>query len=226
MKISNKVAIIIILFIVITCIMFISIYKPDFFECFFNKVEVPKIFSTIDYDKDGIVDSEEFLIGARNDVKNKVKYVNEYYKGGYPPDDKGVCTDVIWRAFKEAGYTLKEMVNEDIKSNRNDYPWISSIDKNIDFRRVRNLEVFFDRYAITLTNDVIPTDIDNLSQWQGGDIVIFGKYQHIAIISDKRNYKGVPYIIHNASTYAKEEDALLMLRDFSGGITKHYRFSK
>ncbi len=225
MKGTRKIAVVVIFFSVIICIGFIAIYKPDFFQYFFKKVEVPKISSVIDYDKDGIVDSEEFLLGARKDVENRVKYVNEYYEGGYPPDDKGVCTDVIWRAFKEAGYILRDMVNEDIKENRQDYPWITGIDKNIDFRRVRNLEVFFDKYATLLTNEIIPGDVENLTEWQGGDIVIFGNYKHIAIISDKRNYKGVPYIIHNASTYAKEEDTLLLLRDFSGGITKHYRFN-
>ena len=190
------------------------------------QIKVNKFVSQTDYDNDGIVDSEEFIYRARQEAENKVEYTDEYYQGGYPPSDKGVCTDVVWRAFMQAGYVLRDMVNEDIKENREDYPWIENIDKNIDFRRVRNLEVFFDRNAEILTTEIIPGDIENLEKWQGGDIVIFGKYNHIAIISDKRNYMGVPYIIHNAGPVAKEENTLILWRDFQGGITKHYRFSK
>lgn len=190
------------------------------------QIKVNKFVSQTDYDNDGIVDSEEFIYRARQEAENKVEYTNEYYQGGYPPSDKGVCTDVIWRAFMEAGYVLRDMVNEDIKENREDYPWIKNIDKNIDFRRVRNLEVFFDKNAEILTTEIIPGNIENLEKWQGGDIVIFGEYNHIAIISDKRNYMGVPYIIHNSGPVAKEENTLIFWRDFQGGITKHYRFSK
>lgn len=50
----------------------------------------------------GIVDSEELLIGARIDVENKPIYTNKYYPEAYPPDNEGVCTDVIWRAMKLA----------------------------------------------------------------------------------------------------------------------------
>ena len=189
------------------------------------KINIDKIFSISDFDNDGIVDSEEFIIGARKEVKNKTSYVNKYYADGYPPNNEGVCTDVVWRAFWEAGYVLREMVDNDIREHIDEYYWIENIDNNIDFRRVRNLEVFFDRYAKSLTIEIIPNDPANLVQWQGGDLVIFGEYEHIAIISDKRNPKGIPYIIHNSSTYAKEEDALILLKNIQG-ITKHYRFSE
>lgn len=219
MKLNKLLMLLLIIVIIIEILILINRYNP------FCKVEVPQIISQIDYDNDGIMDSQEYIYGARKDVANKVKYINKYYAGGYPPDDEGVCTDVIWRAFMEAGYNLRDMINQDIKDNREEYSWINDMDKNIDFRRVRNLEVFFDRNAQILTNEIIPGDIQNLEQWQGGDIVIFGEYKHIAIISDKRNAQGVPYIIHNGGPYAKEENALLLWRDFQGGITKHYRFS-
>lgn len=51
-------------------------------------------------------DWEDILEGARQDVRNRPVYRNAYYRGGYPPDNEGVCTDVIWRAFKNAGYDI------------------------------------------------------------------------------------------------------------------------
>ena len=83
-------------------------------EC---RLDIPKIISESDYNNNGIPDSEDILIGARKDVENKPTYVSKYYAGGYPPDNEGVCTDVIWRALKEAGYNLKDIVAEDIKNN-------------------------------------------------------------------------------------------------------------
>lgn len=79
--------------------------------------------------------------------------------------------------------------------------------------------MFFDKYATSLTLD--PYDI---ATWQSGDIVIFGSsYTHIGIISDKRNKKGIPYVIHNAGQYNREEDALEYWYKKSG-ITGHYRY--
>ena len=146
--------------------------------------------------------------------------MSAYYAGGYPPDNEGVCTDVIWRAFQNAGYSLKDMVDEDIKNNVELYPRVNGIpDTNIDFRRVPNLKVYFDRNAISLT-----TNINDIAQWQAGDIVIFGT-SHIGIISDKRNKKGVPYLIHNANQANREEDALEIWNYFEP-ISGHYRIKE
>ncbi len=126
------------------------------------------------------------------DAENKPVYDGSYHAGGYPPEDIGVCTDVVWRAFKHAGYNLKEMVDQDIQRNTELYPRVGGRpEPNIDFRRVPNLKVFFERHAISLTLD--HTDIE---EWQPGDIVTYGD-KHIGIISDRRNRDGVPYIIHN-----------------------------
>ena len=171
------------------------------------------VVSRVDFNNNGVDDYTDFLIGAKKDVKNKPKYRSKYYSGGYPDDKEGVCTDVIWRAFKEAGYSLKDMIDNDIEKNRLDYN-IKIIDKNIDFRRVINLRVFFDKYATTLTNDIY--DID---EWMPGDIVIFGNNKHIGMVSDYRNKKGIVYIIHNGGQPVREEDYLMR-----GKVTKHYRF--
>lgn len=73
-----------------------------------------------------------------------------------------MCADVIWRAFENAGYNLKEMIDEDIKNNINEYQRVEGKpDPNIDFRRVPNLKVFFERNAIKLTDD-----INIIEEWQ------------------------------------------------------------
>jgi hypothetical protein len=173
---------------------------------------IERVLSDVDYDGDGVDDFTDILLGARAEAKRRPKYVNAYYAGGYPPEDEGVCTDMIWRALANAGYSLKDLVDEDIAAFPQEYP--HRADKNIDFRRVVNLKVYFQRYAVSLTLD--PLDID---QWQPGDIVTF-KEGHIAIISDKRNRKGQPYILHNGRQPVKEEDGL---KRFT--ISGHYRFS-
>jgi uncharacterized protein YijF (DUF1287 family) len=172
--------------------------------------------SNNDLDNDGIDDYTDILEGAKKEAKNRSKYKSAYYSGGYPPENEGVCTDVIWRALKNAGYNLKELVDKDIKENIKLYTAIDKIDSNIDFRRVRNLKVYFDNNYNILTND--PYDI---SKWMPGDIVIFGT-THIAVISDRRNKDGVSYIIHNAGQPNRDEDALIYWYK-TRGITGHYR---
>lgn len=181
-----------------------------------------------DEDGDGIKDLTDILEGARSDAANKPQYRSAYYKGGYPPPNEGVCTDVIWRSFKNAGYDLKAMIDKDIQENINCYPRVKGKpDPNIDFRRVLNLIPFFERKATSLTTEIRPWDKENLKEWQGGDIVVFGKpYYHIAIISDKRRRDGVPYIIHNAGPYTKEEDALLHWHQNVSPIIYHFRWPK
>jgi len=189
------------------------------------RIEVPRILSNHDRDEDGIDDLDDILLGARAEVSRGPVYKSAYYKGGYPPADEGVCTDVIWRAFKDAGYDLKTMVDQDIASNVRVYPRVEGKpDPNIDFRRVPNLVSFFKRHAVELPLEVVPGDVENLKLWQGGDIVAYGKpYPHIGIVSDKRRPDGVPLLIHNGGPYPKEED---MLVDWPSPMTNHFRFPK
>ena len=62
--------------------------------------------SSVDFNKNDIDDYADFLLGARKDAENFPKYDGSYVQGGYPDEDTGVCTDVIWRAFREAGYEI------------------------------------------------------------------------------------------------------------------------
>lgn len=173
--------------------------------------------SETDYDNDGIDDYTDILEGAKIEALNKSNYKSAYYQGGYPPDGEGVCTDVIWRAFQNAGYSLKDMVDNDIKNNIEKYPRVNGKpDPNIDFRRVPNLKVYFARNHITLT-----TDLTKIEEWQPGDIVVFGS-KHIGIISDIRNQKGIPYLIHNGGQPNREEDFLEFYNAYDP-ITGHYR---
>lgn len=191
-------------------------YKPFYSAEDFNIITLK---SEIDQNKNGIDDYTDILLGAKIDAKNHPKYDGAYWPTGYPPDDIGVCTDVIWRAFKNAGYNLRKMVDNDIRKNRSDYK-IKYPDSNIDFRRVGNLYVFFNKYAQNLT-----LDISKIEEWQPGDIVIFGEETvHIGIISDKRNRKGEPYVIHNSGQPLREED-ILRKRHEKDPITGHYRWN-
>lgn len=174
------------------------------------------VHSSVDFNRNGIDDYTDFLIGARADAQNHPHYKDSYYAGGYPPDNIGVCTDVIWRAFRQAGYCLKDMVDADIRRRPEAYPHITKRDSNIDFRRVVNLRIFLEEYALDLT-----TDPEAIGEWQPGDIVIFGNDRHIGIVSDKRNSKGQPYIIHNGGQPKREED---YLKRNTMSITGHYRF--
>ena len=170
-----------------------------------------------DKDADGIDDYTDILEGAKIEAERSPRYNSEYYVGGYPPNEEGVCTDVIWRALKNAGYLLKDMVDEDIKKNIDKYPRVGGKpDPNIDFRRVPNLKVYFERNQLSLT-----LDLNKIEEWQPGDIVAFGK-SHIGIISDKRNKKGIPFLLHNGGQPIREENILEVYNNFEP-ITGHYR---
>lgn len=175
---------------------------------------ITDVVSKIDYNNNGIDDYKDFMLGARKDAEIKPDYDGTYCAGGYPENSKGVCTDVIWRAFKNAGYCLKDMVDKDIKENIELYPRVEGCqDTNIDFRRVPNLKVFFERYAVSLT-----LDTSKIEEWQQGDIVTYGT-EHIAMVSDRRNKDGVPYIIHNSGQPVREENTLT-----NKPISGHFRF--
>ena len=129
-------------------------------------------------------------------------YRSRYYAGGYPDDAYGTCVDVVGIALRDAGYDLREQVNEDVTAHTERYD-IEEPDINIDFRRVRNLIVFFANNAEMLT-----CDLNDIEGWKAGDIVVFTN--HIGIVSDHRNARGIPYVIHHYSRWQLryEEDIL------------------
>ena len=222
MKLFGKIflTLIIIFIIIYFAILRYFVYQNNKITYTAEDFGIETIVSKTDYDNDGTDDYTDILQGAKIEAENKPTYKSAYYSGGYPPDNEGVCTDVIWRALKSAGYTLKDMVDKDIKENINKYPRVAGKpDPNIDFRRVPNLKVYFERNHIVLT-----TDLSKIEQWQPGDIVVFGS-THIGIISDKRNAKGIPYLIHNGGQPIREED-FLETYDKYEPISGHYRLKE
>ena len=206
--------IIIIVILVALLYFFNTIPHKQYSNSYFN---IETYISSIDKDNDGIDDQTDILNNVRIYIAKKPKYKSKYYGTGYPNDEYGVCTDVVANGLKDAGYDLKELVNEDIINNKEKYN-IEGIDKNIDFRRVRNLDVYFKNNSISLTKD-----LSQIEEWQGGDIIVFK--DHIGIISDKRNKKGIPFLIHHANPVQVnyEEDVLeLYGQDY---IIGHYRIS-
>lgn len=165
----------------------------------------------------------DLLAGARAEVNRRPWYQSGYYRGGYPPENVGVCTDLIWRAFRAAGIELKDRIDADIKASPAAYPRLAGKpDRNIDFRRVPNQSAFFRRHASVLGTTFNPAAPASLTHWLPGDIVVFKGPDHIAIISDKKTRKGVPYLLHNDGPWASEAD------DFEKwaerGIVAHYRW--
>ncbi len=156
-------------------------------------------------------------------TKQEVTYDPSYFKIDYPngdvPANKGVCTDVVIRAFRLLGIDLQKEVHEDMKANFALYPkiWgLESTDKNIDHRRVPNLMTYFGRQhmGVSITND--PGD------YLPGDIVCWslgGAITHVGIVVDKRSWDDQRFqIVHNIGNGQVLEDILF---DFE--IIGHYR---
>lgn len=159
-------------------------------------------------------------------TKQKVRYDPQYFSIPYPngdvPADKGVCTDVVIRAYRKVGIDLQKEVHEDMKANFKLYPdnWgLKSTDKNIDHRRVPNLMKYFSRFG---TVKKISTNADD---YKPGDIVAWnltGSVTHIGIVVDKKSPDGKRYmIVHNIGSGQVTEDVL-----FSYTIIGHYSFKK
>ena len=163
----------------------------------------------------------KLLEAARNQIGKTTDYDPAYTKLSYPngdvPIEKGVCTDVVIRAYRGIGVDLQKIIHEDMKKDFANYPkiWgLSKPDPNIDHRRVPNLQYFFKKQKASLPVTTNPED------YKPGDLVtslIDGKLPHIMIVSDKISKN--PFVIHNIGRGAVEEDSL-----FEYPITGHYRW--
>lgn len=187
-----------------------------------EKVTVKENYIRVDKNKNNVADPLDIVNAARTEVENRTLYKSAYYEGGYPPISEGVCTDVIWRGLTGAGINLKDLMNTDINNHTSLYPRTNgNPDSNIDFRRVPNQFVFFQRFAESLTTELIPNDLENLAEWQPGDIVVYLEgTDHIGIISDKRTKDGIPYLIHNTPPFASE----IKLTSYKKPIAGHFRW--
>lgn len=170
--------------------------------------------------------NDNLVIAAISLTKDRVVYEPGYFSIDYPngdvPSDKGVCTDVVIRAYRKVGIDLQKEVHEDMKRNFSAYPnlWgLKSPDKNIDHRRVPNLMKYFERHGESLVTSSKPKD------YNPGDIVCWnlgGAITHIGIVINQKSADGVRYkVVHNIGAGQVAED---MLFDYK--IIGHYRFKK
>lgn len=155
------------------------------------------------------------------DVVYTPSYVSIKYPNGDVPAKTGVCTDVVIRAYRKLGIDLQKEVHEDMKTNFSKYPktWgLKTTDKNIDHRRVPNLEVFFARKGETLAIT------KNASNYKTGDIVTWllagDAIPHIGIVTHIKSNNGNPMLVHNVGSGQVLEDCLL-----SWKIVGHYKYS-
>lgn len=159
-------------------------------------------------------------------IDSEVIYTPEYvgikYPNGDVPPKTGVCTDVVIRAYRKLAIDLQKEVHEDMKANFSMYPkiWgLKTTDKNIDHRRVPNLEVFFTRKGEKLAFS------QNPNEYKTGDLVtwmIAEKLPHIGIVTHKKSADGKRnLIVHNVGGGQVLEDCL-----FSWRIVGHFRYEK
>lgn len=158
--------------------------------------------------------------------QNKVEYDLTYYSIPYPmgdvPANKGVCTDVVIRAYRKMGVDLQQEVHEDMRRNFHLYPnyWgLKTTDRNIDHRRVPNLMYYFSRKGM-----VLPIS-SNAADYRAGDIVCWQLprgMKHIGmIVRQKSKDQQRPLVIHNIGAGQVMEDML-----FAYPIIGHYRYGR
>lgn len=170
--------------------------------------------------------TDKLISAARQQIGVTTSYDGGYRTLSYPNGDlsrqTGVCTDVIIRAYRDAfNFDLQKAVHEDINANFSAYPniWgLSHPDRNIDHRRVPNLETYLQRQGAEQT---IP---DDLSKLRAGELVTIRlprNLPHIAIVSNKVDHKGWPDILHNIGAGTREEP----LANYNLHTLLHKRFS-
>ncbi|MCK5810777.1 MAG: DUF1287 domain-containing protein [Cocleimonas sp.] len=170
--------------------------------------------------------SEKLVDAAIERTYHKVTYDGSYRRISFPlgdvPSNKGVCTDVVIRAYRKLGIDLQQRVNEDMSQRFHEYPsfkkWgLLKPDSNIDHRRVPNLRSFFSRNGINLPIS------KNANDYRPGDIVTWNispSLPHIGIVTNLiSNDLKRPIIAHNIGKGPQLEDVLFKLN-----ITGHYRY--
>lgn len=165
----------------------------------------------------------DLVHAARAQVGVTLAYDPSYQRIAFPmgdvPPERGVCSDVVVRAFRGVGIDLQAELHGDMKRHFAAYPRIWGLrktDANIDHRRVPNLATWFTRQGYDLRVTDAPAD------YQPGDVVAWvldNGRPHIGIVSDRRSADGArPLMIHNIGGGAREEDVLFEYR-----ITGHFR---
>lgn len=157
-----------------------------------------------DRDGDGIPDQVDIVVGARKTALNGAAYEGGYeqlaFPGGDVPRTKGVCTDVIVRALRNAGLDLQAALQDDIRRRRSAYGHrVKRPDPNIDHRRVKTLIVWFRAHWQRLGTTVDPARPE---EWRPGDVVFFDTFpdrvgpDHVGVLSDRLNEAGLPLVVN------------------------------
>lgn len=170
---------------------------------------------------------EQLVAAAIERTQHTVRYDGSYFSIEYPdgdvPAELGVCTDVVIRTYRGVGIDLQRLVHEDMSTHFSEYPskriWgLTRPDRNIDHRRVPNLQAFFSRHG-----EVLPVSNDP-QDYSAGDLVTWmlpGNLPHIGVVTDKVSPStGKPMIVHNIGAGPKLEDVL-----FSYSIDGHFRYA-
>ncbi len=170
------------------------------------------------------------VAAALKQTSEAVRYDPAYfvipYPGGDVPADRGVCTDVVIRAYRAAGIDLQVLVHEDMRAHFSRYPklWgLQRTDRNIDHRRVPNLQTYFQRRGAALPVTDRPED------YLPGDLVAWdlnGRgLTHIGIVvpppGSNELTRGSSWIVHNIGSGPKHEERLCEWK-----ILGHYRFGQ
>ena len=173
---------------------------------------------------DAATATEQVVTAALEQLDQTLYYDPSYqrlaYPGGDVPLDRGVCTDVVVRAFRKAGVDLQVLVHDDMKAAFSAYPqqWgLARPDPNIDHRRVPNMMTFFKRKSRALPLS------DDPAAFQPGDVVAWrlpGGRLHVGVVSNVRARDARRYLmVHNIGAGAQLEDIL-----FAFDIIGHYRY--
>jgi uncharacterized protein YijF (DUF1287 family) len=169
---------------------------------------------------------ERLAAAAAEQARHRVFYDPAYVVIDYPwgdvSADRGVCADVIVRAYRALGIDLQQQVHEDMSVAFDAYPddWgLTRPDPNIDHRRVLNLETYFERRGAVLPPSSDPAD------YEPGDVVAWnlrgdrGKLPHMGVVLDRRAPSGNPLVVHNIGAGPQVEDVL-----FAWPMTGRYRY--
>lgn len=163
--------------------------------------------------------SKSLLVAARKQIGVTTSYDPAYRRLDFPmgdvPRTTGVCTDVVIRAYRDAfGFDFQAAINKDMRADFRAYPTIwglSRPDRNIDHRRVPNLETFLIRKGYEADGTLLPGDLVSLR--------LGGNLPHITIVSKMSDQFQSSEIIHNIGSGTREEPVF-----FDAQNIRHFRF--
>jgi uncharacterized protein len=165
---------------------------------------------------------QQFTAAAKSQIGRTTLYDPAYtslaYPGGDVPIERGVCTDVVIRAYRAIGIDLQVLVHVDMQKSFSSYPrtGLSRPDANIDHRRVKNLSMFFTRQGAAVPMTQNPAD------YLPGDVVMWdvsGLAHTGLVVDDLVPGTNRHLVVHNIGDGAQMEDIV-----FAFPITGHFRY--